>query len=91
MESRKIGLMNYLQGRKRETEHRLWTQQRKERIGQAERVALKHTLPDENRSLGGNHCIIQGAQPGVLCDDLEGWDIWVGGGSGWRESMYTHG
>ena len=32
MESRKIVLMNYLQGRKRDTEHRLWTQQRKERI-----------------------------------------------------------
>ena len=51
MGSRKIGLMNYLQGRKRDTEHRPWTQQRKERIGQAERVALKHILPDENRSL----------------------------------------
>ena len=34
-----------------------------------------------DRYLGGNHCIIQGAQPGVLCDDLEGWDVWVGGGS----------
>ena len=49
MESRKIVLMNYLQGRKRDTEHRLWTQQRKERIGPIERVALRHTLPDGNR------------------------------------------
>ena len=49
MESRKIVLMNYLQGRKRNTEHRPWTQQRKERILPIERVALKHTLPDENR------------------------------------------
>ena len=83
--------MNYLQGRKRDTEHRLWTQQRKERIGPIERVALRHTLPDGNRQLEGNHCIKQGAQPGVLCDDLEEWDVGVGGGSGWRESKYTRG
>ena len=44
MECRKIVLMNYSQGRKRDTEHRPWTQQRKERIGQIERVALKPTF-----------------------------------------------
>ena len=44
MESRKMVLMNFLQGRNRDAdiENRLWTQQGKERVLRIERGELKH-------------------------------------------------
>ena len=45
MESRKMVLMNFLQGRNRDAdiENRRWTQQGKERVPRIEREELKHT------------------------------------------------
>ena len=54
----------YLQGRNRNSDvEKTWTQQGKERVGQIDRVALKHTRHHVwNRQLVGSCFLAQGAQ-----------------------------
>ena len=42
-----------------------WAQWGKERVGEIERGAWKHTLPYVNRQPGGICCLTWGAQPGA--------------------------
>ena len=82
----------YLWSRNRDTdvEKGLWAQPGKKRVGQTQRVALKHTCghaPD--RELMGSCCVRQGTQlsaawrPGVVGSGCEG-------GSGRSGYTYTH-
>ena len=66
----------------------LWTQWRKERMGQIERGARKQPLPYVKQIASGN-LLTQKAQPG-LCDNPEGWNGWEVAGRFKREGTYVY-
>ena len=76
MDSRKMVLMDLLEGQQWRCRHRgdSWTQRRRERVGQTERAAWRYTLYHVwNGQPVGICCMTQGAQIS-LCDNLHGWD-----------------